>query len=95
MLLRTFIIGQVFVLIISPAFNTCNILQNYIETHFFPKPKNMHHKKTLGALKRKKNNKHDSCAIWLEVRNTQFKVESLAQKKQKKNPKLAYFLASK
>ena len=34
----------------------------------------------------KKNSKQDSCAIWLQVRYTQFKVESLAQKKQKKIP---------
>ena len=33
-----------------------------------------------------KNSKQDSCAIWLQVRYTQFKVESLAQKKQKKIP---------
>ena len=41
----------------------------------------------------KKNSKQEFCALWLQVRYTQFKVESLVQKKQK-NPKLAYFLAS-
>ena len=35
---------------------------------------------------KRKNSKQDSCAIWLQVRYTQFKVESLVQKKQKKIP---------
>ena len=38
------------------------------------------------SVSTKKNNKQEFCALWLQVRYTQFKLESLVQKKQKKIP---------